>query len=254
MTNAMEHGSRFLRDLGDAANRNPLSAALIGSGVLWLLASRGGAGMARAVLHRTSDMATDALENASSRLRSAADSAGSRLSSASETVRSRGADALDQSSDFGGRQAETLSEGARSISGQSAETLQDLGSSLTEIFRRQPLALGAIGIAIGAGIAASLPLSQAEADILGQTSDAIKRKAEALVGEQTARARNLAGQIAETAAEEARKQGLTPEAAKSKVGEITAKLGRVADAAKDGVKQGVSEHGEAATGVHSEAR
>ena len=254
MTNAVEHGSRFLRDLGDAANRNPLSAALIGTGVLWLLASRGGAGTARSVLHRTSDMATDALGNASSSLRSASDAAGSRLASATESVRSRGADALDQTSDFSRRQAETLSERARSISDQGAETLQDLGSSLTEIFRRQPLALGAIGIAIGAAIAAGLPLSEAETEILGETSEAIKQKAQALVGEQKTRARKLAGQVADVAVEEARKQGLTPEAAKSKASEITAKLGRVADAAKDGVKQGVSGHGEAADSFGSEAR
>jgi hypothetical protein len=31
-------GSDFIKDLGDAARRNPMSAALIGMGVLWLFA------------------------------------------------------------------------------------------------------------------------------------------------------------------------------------------------------------------------
>ena len=36
MSDISEKGSDFLRDLGDAARKNPFSAALIGMGVLWL--------------------------------------------------------------------------------------------------------------------------------------------------------------------------------------------------------------------------
>ena len=38
MNNVSEKGSDFIQDLGDAARKNPLSAALIGMGVLWLFA------------------------------------------------------------------------------------------------------------------------------------------------------------------------------------------------------------------------
>ena len=36
MTEVLERGSSFVRDLGEAARENPVSAALIGMGVLWL--------------------------------------------------------------------------------------------------------------------------------------------------------------------------------------------------------------------------
>ena len=38
MNNVSEKGSDFIQDLGDAVRKNPLSAALIGMGVLWLFA------------------------------------------------------------------------------------------------------------------------------------------------------------------------------------------------------------------------
>ena len=36
MNSVSENGSDFIHDLGDAVRKNPLSAALIGMGVLWL--------------------------------------------------------------------------------------------------------------------------------------------------------------------------------------------------------------------------
>ena len=36
MNSISEKGSDFIQDLGDAVRKNPLSAALIGMGVLWL--------------------------------------------------------------------------------------------------------------------------------------------------------------------------------------------------------------------------
>jgi hypothetical protein len=38
MTDVTEKGSDFIKDLGDAARRNPISAALIGMGLVWLFA------------------------------------------------------------------------------------------------------------------------------------------------------------------------------------------------------------------------
>ena len=40
MSEASERASDFVKDLGDAARKNPISAALIGMGVVWLFASR----------------------------------------------------------------------------------------------------------------------------------------------------------------------------------------------------------------------
>lgn len=68
MTDVSEHGSKFLRDLGDAASRNPLAAALIGMGVLWLFSGGGpnrGAKTVRSGLNQVTDAAVDAVSGAS---------------------------------------------------------------------------------------------------------------------------------------------------------------------------------------------
>jgi len=36
MSDISERGSDFIRDLGETARKNPVSAALIGMGILWL--------------------------------------------------------------------------------------------------------------------------------------------------------------------------------------------------------------------------
>lgn len=46
--------------------------------------------------------------------------------------------------------------------------------SIGELFERQPLLLGAAGIAIGAGIAASIPATEAENKVMGGPSDSIR--------------------------------------------------------------------------------
>jgi hypothetical protein len=104
--------------------------------------------------------------------------------------------------------------------------------NLTELFRTQPLVLGAIGIAIGAGIAAALPKTDIEENYLGKASEAIKTQASEMAGHQVETVTNLASDVIEAASAEARKQGLTSDGAKAVVEDITRRVGRVVDAAK----------------------
>ena len=53
MTDVTEKGSDFIKDLGDAARRNPISAALIGMGLVWLFA--GGKSAARSGRYPSKD-------------------------------------------------------------------------------------------------------------------------------------------------------------------------------------------------------
>jgi hypothetical protein len=110
-------------------------------------------------------------------------------------------------------------------------------SNLSDLFRAQPLALGAIGLAFGAGLAAALPPSEVEAAYLGETSDTVKAKAAQFAAEQTDRATTVAENVMEAVAEETRKEGLTVERAKSTVGDISEKVGRVIDATGKGISE-----------------
>ena len=246
MSDISEKGSDFLRDLGNAARKNHLSAALIGMGVLWLFTGSRPVDRAEEIVRRTArfdripDAAGNAFEAAQSTFRSGADSIGEHVTSAKDALRDGGADALDSATRFGRDYADAASDYARSIPGAGAEMFDAARSNLTELFRTQPLALGAIGLAIGAGIAAALPSSKVEAAYLGETSDTVKAKAAEFAAEQTARATTVAEGVMGAVTEEARKEGLTVEGAKSAVGDISAKVGRVADAAGKSISERVT--------------
>jgi hypothetical protein len=244
MSDVSEKGSDFISDLGDAARQNPLSAALIGMGVLWLFTGgrtveRAGE-FVRSRFDRIPNAANGAFEAAGSTLKSAAGSIGGGIGSATETLQDGAAAALDNAGRFGRKQANAVSDYAGSIPGAGLEVFETARSNLTELFKAQPLALGAFGLAIGAGIAAALPPSEVEAAYLGETSDTVKAKATEFAAEQTDRASKVAEGVMRAVTDEARKQGLTIEGAKSAAGEISAKVGRVGDAAAKSISDRVT--------------
>jgi hypothetical protein len=235
MNNVSEKGSDFIQDLGDAVRKNPLSAALIGMGVLWLFAGsrpveRVGDFARSSGLDRIPDAAGYAADAARSTLRSGTDAVGERVASAKDVVKDGVVDALDSATRYGREYADTASEYVTSIPGSSAEIFDAVRSNLTDLFKAQPLALGAIGIAIGAGIAAAFPAAEIEADYLGETSDTVRKNAAQFAAEQTDRATTVAEAVVNAVKEEAATQGLTLEGAKAAVGDISAKVSRVADA------------------------
>jgi len=235
MNNVSEKGFDFIQDLGDAVGKNPLSAALIGMGVLWLFAGsqpveRIGDFARSSGLDRIPGAAGDAFGAARSTLRSGTDAVGERVASAKDIVKDGVVDAFDSATRYGREYADTASEYASSIPGSSAEIFDTVRSNLADLFKAQPLALGAIGIAIGAGIAAALPATQIEADYLGETSDTVRKTAAQFAAEQTDRVTSVAGNVVKTVKEEATTQGLSLDGAKTAAVDISAKIGRVVDA------------------------
>lgn len=245
MNNSSEHGSNFVHDLGDAVRKNPVSAALIGMGVLWLFS--GSKSVERAAefvrspgLDRIPDVASGAFEGARSTLRSSTDAAVERVASLTGAMREGAADTLDSATQYGRQYADSASDYMSSIPGTGSEVFDTVSSNLSRMFKAQPLALGAIGIGIGVAIAAALPATRLEADYLGEASDATKAKASDFASEQASRVSAVAGNVMEAVTEEAQRQGLTRESAKSAADEISAKIGRVADAAGKGISQRTS--------------
>jgi hypothetical protein len=251
MSEFSEQASDFVRDLGDAARKNPISAALIGMGVVWLFtggrtAERVGDLVRNAGFDRIPDAAGNALDAARSTLRSGTQSVGEGVSSATETLRDAGAAGLDRVARAGSGVARAGSEVAGAAYDY-AQNIPDAGGALfstarenlSELFRTQPLALGAVGLAIGAGIAAALPATDLEAQYFGEASDSFKEQAADFASEQVSRAATVAEEVVTAASDEARNQGLTVDAAKSAIAELPEKLGRVVDAAGKGISDRV---------------
>jgi len=224
MNENTEIASSFVGDLRDAATRNPLSAALIGMGVLWMLTGAKSPAAANSVLRSSGlDRIPDALDHVRSGIKEKAGSALDTAASALDAARESGASTIHNVVDYGRAMTEP---------GAVVETARD---GLTELFRAQPLALGAIGLAIGAGIAAALPKTDVEDAYLGEVSQTVKAHAAEIAGQQVEKATVLASDVVEAASAEARKQGLTPDGAKAAADDITGRVGRVVEAAKNSV-------------------
>jgi hypothetical protein len=193
----------FIDGLTAAARENPLAAALIGGGALWLLIGsdklKNAAGSVTSAAAPLADLGARAQRSAAS---SWDDTYGSMRTRASnmqeeasrginETVRDAGTAASDAMSGA----AETISErfdegiaGAREMFdrvGQALprkETLRQAQSSLSDLLERQPLVLGAVGLAIGATVAGALAKSSLEDGWVGELSDSLKADLNARAG------------------------------------------------------------------------
>jgi hypothetical protein len=218
MSDISEQATSFVHELGHAARRNPVSTALIGMGIAWLFSGRAGAA-SEAVRRTRLDQLPDAAAGAF-------DAAGSAVKSAVGRVGEIGRD-----------RAAVVSDYAKSIPETGSELMDNARDNLKQLFRTQPLALGAIGVAIGAGIAAAFPATELESEYLGETSDAVKEKAQEYASEATSQVMEVAGTAITAATDEAARQGLTVEGAKSAASELSTKVGRVVDAAGKGIPE-----------------
>ena len=244
MSDVSEKASDFVRDLSDAARKNPVSAALIGMGAVWLFTGGRTAGMVGDLVRgagfdRIPDAAGNALDAARSTLRSGSESVGKGVSSATETLRDAGAAGFDRVTRASSEVADTAYGYAQNIPDAGGALFGTARDNLSELFRAQPLALGAVGLAIGAGIAAALPATDLEAEYFGEASDNFKEQAADFASDQVSRAATVAEDVVTAVSDEARKQGLTVDAAKSAIADIPEKLGRVVDAAGKGISDRV---------------
>lgn len=225
------NGSSYLTSLRDAARDNPVSAALIGIGAIWLLSGRARPSLpdmpsvrsaGRAVADSVSSLTDTALDSGSEGLR-------------------RGRRAVSDATDSAMRMASHLPDHGASAYGSLRETFSDT-------FERQPLVLGALGIAIGAGIAAAIPPTDIEQEYLGEASRQVRSTLSDLASAQGEKLQSTASEALSAASEEARRQGLTTDGLKQAASEVSSRLERVAGAATGSSAAGSTPTGNTATG------
>lgn len=234
MNEGAERVGGFIRELGEAARINPVSAALIGMGAVWLFAGRSRWSdelVRRSRIDRLPDAARDAWEGTSSNVRSGARSARETLHETADSLHQRGGEIAERIGEAGERLVRTAADYADDLPKQGGHLLDDVSETMTELFRSQPLAIGVVGLAIGAAIAASLPTTEVEAEYLGESSEFVKQTATEIAGDQIDRATEIGTKVADAVTDEARRQGLTPDGLKSAASELSDKATRVAEAA-----------------------
>jgi hypothetical protein len=121
------------------------------------------------------------------------------------------------------------STGAEGNSGPASNSrvFPTVQANIAHLMNRQPLMLGAIGLSVGAAMAAAIPSTSVEADLLGQTSADLQARTREGARELTERVADLADGVTAAIATEARVQGLTSEGLKQSAREASRKVQNV---------------------------
>ena len=198
--------TEFVQNLGGTAKQNPLPIALTAIGIGWLMAlgrepaqPSYGSSTSTAGLR---DKASGAMQSASDSLSSARD----RVSGSMSSMRGRASESMSSMRDRAGQVTE------------SARYQWDCArGSVDSLVREQPLALGAIGLAVGAILAAMAPRTQKEEELMGEASRNLMEKAKETGSQQLEKAQETVKQVAEKASTEGKEQPPTQTPAKPQV-------------------------------------
>jgi hypothetical protein len=158
--------TEFVQNLGGAARQNPLPVALTGIGIAWLMA-----------LGR---------QPAEQQQRDVEPSPAERISEGASSVKRRASETLG-----------SVRAAAGSASATVAETSRRARGGFEYLAQEQPLLLGAIGLAVGAAIAASAPRTQQESRVFGEASRRLTEKAKEMGSEQLATVRETVERTAD---------------------------------------------------------
>jgi len=230
----------FLKNLGVTMRDHPMPAVLIGAGLAMMLtgSGKGEATTAPKPSPRSppnSGGVSEVLDSAQAATHDAVDGLKSASSAVGDTLTGIGNSAADAVDSLQGG----LGTAAGAIKSGSSSVLRS-GSQLGALVTDQPIIAASIGLALGAVLAAALPSTDVENSLMGSTSDAVKKQATDMAGEQAHKISTAAGAVAHDVAEEAAAQGLTPQAAREGAAAIGAKLKTVARTA--GVQTGRTPH------------
>lgn len=202
----------------DGVKRNPLPLALVGTGLGWLLVNAGtskesrgdyesgqreleggayGGSYARehSYGYRPGDEYRASAERGAPRR--AGSSADASRGSDRDTEYREGSSRGEQAQQAGQQAQERAEQGARKAKGGFQKALQE-----------SPLALGAAAVGLGVAIGLSIPESEKENQMMGETRDRLKDQAEHKAQDAKERAQRVAEEAKETAKEEASNQDL----------------------------------------------
>jgi len=116
------------------------------------------------------------------------------------------------------------SSNATSFGASNSRAFAAAQSNIADLMDRQPLVLGAIGLSVGAAMAAALPSTAVEADLLGQASADLQARTREIADKVTDRAVDLADGVTAAIKKEAQAQGLTAESLKQSTSDASRKV------------------------------
>jgi ElaB/YqjD/DUF883 family membrane-anchored ribosome-binding protein len=264
-----ERSGQFFHSIERKARENPLQAVAIGAGLayplwglaksipvplmlvgagLWLSRHKPAGGQNGFGLgDRVSEAGAQGMNQISESVRSAGDALAAGTGAVTDKVRRTAHDIRDSVTgmreaaagavqDVAGSVQDKVTAAAQSLSATASQLgtkAAELGTQSRNAFEdlvdRNPLLVAGVGLAIGAFIAASLPSSEAENRMFGESSDDIKDKALEAASQGVERAKGVAaGMVGDVAAAAAR-EGLDAEGLTRAVQGVTESVKSVVD-------------------------
>jgi len=227
-------GSEFSENLKQSIAQNPVPAGLVGIGLAWLMLSgqRDSSMRSSAWDETTGDKVSGAISAARGKTQAVASGVKGMASSARESVGHVASSSRERIHQL----SHGVSSGASHVGTMSRQTATRAKRGFEYLVHEQPLVLGAFGAVLGAALAATLPHSRREDELLGEARDQFVESAQAKGRAQAEKARQVAKSARDAALEQADREGLTVEVAKDKLQEAQEKAARVAEAARNAAK------------------
>ena len=179
--------NEFVSNLGGSVKNNPIPVALMGIGMAWLMAT----GNRKPPYLREGGSVEGATSGMMQRASEGMSSTKDRLSQTTQSAKER---------------VGQIGQGAR-------ERVERVRTGYDALVREQPLVLGAIGLAVGALLAAAAPRTRREDELMGEASDRLTERAKEAGKETLEKAKQVATVAKDAASAEAGKQGMAPKPA-----------------------------------------
>ncbi|EWC40956.1 DUF3618 domain-containing protein [Stutzerimonas stutzeri] len=177
-------GGEFLHNLTDTVKANPVPTLLTSIGLVWLMAGQ----------NRRPDYSASAGPSMTDKLAAKA----SGLKQQGTGIRDKAAQVRQDTSSTLGNARDRVSDTGRHAADSLRHTADRARGGFSQLLNEQPLALGAMGIALGALLAATVPPTRREDELMGATSDELTDKLSQKAKEgyemATAEGEHLAGQ------------------------------------------------------------
>jgi hypothetical protein len=122
-------------------------------------------------------------------------------------------------------------DAARAIGDKASDLTERAGKAIFETIEQNPLLVAGVGLLVGGLIASALPRSDIEDDLVGDSSTAVKRRAQTAASQGFDTATNVVGEVVDEATRQAQEEGLTPDGIAKAAQDIGQRVRRVAETA-----------------------
>jgi ElaB/YqjD/DUF883 family membrane-anchored ribosome-binding protein len=229
------------RNVAYQVRKHPVPAVLVASSIAWMIidaasedeeqASSASGDIDDPQRPGAAKKGPQVLEKAQTKLDEAKHAASEVAGAAKEKATALGEAASEAGENLRRRAQDVYSQGRSTAVRVGHEMQQGYRSSVEQLemaIREYPLAVAIGFAAAGALFGVLLPRTRPEDEFMGEKSDQLLDATKEKGQELLERGKAVAERVGETAMDEARQQGLTPEAATEKISEIAGKVGEIA--------------------------